>query len=251
MILFCNGDSWTQGDSPAQTVNWDASEYLDWYSIPSSFGMYHVATTSQQYKFYDSEVWPKTLGRLLKFNTVNAGRLGDDNQGIVHRSIYLLEKYLSMTTSNELFVVIGWSSCLREPIFEFDSKNKIKLSQVRPSNYKKDTLPTPTMYDDKFALSVYTLQSYLENKKIKFLFFNAFDTFDYENSRFKTLIKPEYWLNKDPKENHFFNYLKNKYNISHIGEQSENMIQGHPTDKAHIEWGQYLEKYIRKNYEFN
>ena len=109
MILFCNGDSWTQGDSPAQTLNWDSSEYLDWYTIPHDFGNYHIPTKSQVFKFYDSEVWPKALGRLLKFNTVNAGRLGDDNHGIVHRSIYLLEKYLAMTTPDKLFVVIGWS----------------------------------------------------------------------------------------------------------------------------------------------
>ena len=29
MILLTNGDSWTQGDSPAQTINWEATKTLD------------------------------------------------------------------------------------------------------------------------------------------------------------------------------------------------------------------------------
>ena len=66
MILLCNGDSWTQGDNPAQTVNWDSNESLDWYNIPNNFGSYHLPTKSVQLKFYDSEVWPKVLGRNLK-----------------------------------------------------------------------------------------------------------------------------------------------------------------------------------------
>ena len=38
MILLCNGDSWTQGDSPAQQINWKAKPNLDWYNIIPDFG---------------------------------------------------------------------------------------------------------------------------------------------------------------------------------------------------------------------
>ena len=38
MILLTNGDSWTQGDSPAQTLNWEAKKTLDWYDIVPFFG---------------------------------------------------------------------------------------------------------------------------------------------------------------------------------------------------------------------
>ena len=38
MILLTNGDSWTQGDSPAQDVNWEAKKSLDWYDIIPHFG---------------------------------------------------------------------------------------------------------------------------------------------------------------------------------------------------------------------
>ena len=38
MILLTNGDSWTQGDSPSQTINWNATKSLDWYDIIPHFG---------------------------------------------------------------------------------------------------------------------------------------------------------------------------------------------------------------------
>ena len=38
MILLTNGDSWTQGDSPAQTPNWESKKSLDWYDIIPNFG---------------------------------------------------------------------------------------------------------------------------------------------------------------------------------------------------------------------
>ena len=38
MILLTNGDSWTQGDSPAQDLNWEAKPNLDWYNIMPNFG---------------------------------------------------------------------------------------------------------------------------------------------------------------------------------------------------------------------
>ena len=63
MILLTNGDSWTQGDSPAQDVNWKAKKSLDWYDIIPHFGSSANPTDSKiQYKFYDSDVWPKGIG---------------------------------------------------------------------------------------------------------------------------------------------------------------------------------------------
>ena len=76
MILLTNGDSWTQGDSPAQTPNWKAKKTLDWYDIVPNFGNLYkyvdqdgtpIVTNNTRilYKFYDSPVWPKKLGELI------------------------------------------------------------------------------------------------------------------------------------------------------------------------------------------
>ena len=82
------------------------------------------------------------------------------------------------------------------------------------------------------------------NKSVEIFFGHSLDIFKY-------LIKTKYWLNNDPEISHFYSYLKEKYNIKHIGEESENMISAHPTDKAHTEWGEYLTKYLKDNYELN
>ena len=58
MILLCNGDSWTQGDSPAQDLNWEAKPNLDWYNIMPNFGEPTIPCDDRiTYKFYDSDVW--------------------------------------------------------------------------------------------------------------------------------------------------------------------------------------------------
>ena len=253
MILLTNGDSWTQGDSPAQKLNWEATKSLDWYDIPKDFGNYQRTDNRTLYKFYDSEVWPKVLGRNLNLKTYNAGRLGDDNSGIARRTINILEKFKSNLPSNDIsnfFVVIGWTSCLREDIFEKDENGKVFLSQARPANYYEETLPTPVMYEDKLALNIYLLQSYLENNNIKFLFFNAFDKFNLDISNFKSLVKKEYWINNDPTSAHFNDFIFKKFNID-SWKESKYIVTGHPTDISHIEWGKFLTGYIKENYEFN
>ena len=87
-VLLTNGDSWTQGDSPAQIKYSETTKSLDWYDIIPNFG-YPAGRHSKKvvYKFYGSEVWPKVLGRKLGIETWNAGRLGDDNKGIACRTI--------------------------------------------------------------------------------------------------------------------------------------------------------------------
>ena len=44
MILLCNGDSWTQGDNPAQTPDWKAEKTLPWYDIPRNFGSHNLSS---------------------------------------------------------------------------------------------------------------------------------------------------------------------------------------------------------------
>ena len=57
MILLTNGDSWTQGDSPAQDLNWKATKSLDWYDIV------HVLEKDDRFREIESEVLRKDLFR--------------------------------------------------------------------------------------------------------------------------------------------------------------------------------------------
>ena len=116
MILFTNGDSWTQGDSPAQDINWNATKTEDWYDIVPYFGQIYKYYTNNKlknetdtrilYKFYDSDVWPKVLGKKLGVETWNAGRLGDSNSDIYSSTIQSIE-YLKKQGKKDIFAIIG------------------------------------------------------------------------------------------------------------------------------------------------
>ena len=112
-ILLCNGDSWTQGDSPAQEINWEAEKSLDWYDIIPNFGEQNIHTRQTiLYKFYDSQVWPKVLGEKLGVETWNCGRLGASNDKIIRTTINSIE-YLESLGKTDIFVVIGLTSINR------------------------------------------------------------------------------------------------------------------------------------------
>ena len=251
MILVCNGDSWTQGDNPAQTPDWEAEKTLPWYDIPRNFGSHGLTSKRILYKFYNSPVWPKVVGENLKLKTFNAGRLGDDNRGITLRTIAVLEDLknpIYNLGTDKFLVVVGWSSMLRQSIFEFqEEKNKFLKSQRRPHQFFREELPESSMWIDDFILNVYTLQSYLESINANILFFNAFDTFDYKNSRYKDLIKKEYWFNNDPESAHFLDLLQKLFGVKELYQESKYMTTGHPTDISHITWAHYLTDYIKEN----
>jgi len=119
MILLCNGDSWTQGDSPAQDINWKAKPNLDWYNIIPDFGEHcNFHPDRVLYKFYDSDIWPKVLGKKLGVETWNSGRLGASNDKIIRTTINSIE-YLESLGKTDIFVVIGLTSINRYSNLEF------------------------------------------------------------------------------------------------------------------------------------
>lgn len=247
MVLLTNGDSWTQGDSPAQQLNWHAEKTLDWYDIIPDFGNPYVpCSKSILYKFYDSEIWPKVLGRNLGATTFNAGRLGDDNYTIARTTInsveYLLEKGYS-----DIFVVVGWTSMTREPVFIFkEDKKTFHLTQARPEYQGVEFLYyQSSIYEDKFILLIFMLQEYLIKKELNFLFFNAFDRFDnFEKNTYRHLIDTSKWVHNDVKPGHFKEYILKQNNLKDWYE-SEYFITSHPRDNAHTQWGNYLTTYIK------
>jgi len=224
MILLCNGDSWTQGDSPSQTINWDSNESLDWYTIPHNFGNYHIASKAQQLKFYDSEVWPKVLGRNLKIDTIKAGRLGDDNQGITRRTIYLAEKYTALYDPSKILVVIGWSSPERKDFFyKWHENDAGEWECLYPGELdhwtsEREELLTfyklyvknhwyPEEFITRHCLNNISLHYFLKSLNIKHIFFNSF----YENKE-QVLDKNKHQLLESPKFSTFIEDFRNNSN---------------------------------------
>lgn len=247
MILFTNGDSWTQGDSPAQTINWEATKSIDWYNIPENFGdPYNHAPRKIRYKFYDSPVWPKVLGELMGAQTYNAGRLGSDNYSILRRSIYSIEKLIEAGKKPDL-AIIGWSAPSRVPFFKEDYERKlITLSQARPTmGGTKFLYEGTTTYGDMSIFCYYTLHKYLEQNGINVIYFNAFENLRDEYSPpYSSLLDPDIWMNRSYTENHFIDYILEKHNLRDW-RQSEYFVTCHPTDISHIDWGKHMYQYIK------
>ncbi len=257
MVLLTNGDSWTQGDSPAQTLNWNATKSLDWYDIIPNFGNKfepHSIPVKESdknilYKFYESEVWPKILGKKLGIETWNAGRLGTSNDNIVRTTLGSID-YLESIGKTDLFVVIGLTSLMRyETWNQGEGIGKWVDTRIHQDEWKKEYGNLKKSLIHKACLNIINLQSFLKMRNIPYLIFNCFDIFFDEDIRLDSLFKYidlDYIYNNDFKP-HFKNHIEKKFNTN--WENSDKYFQtNHPTDISHIEWGNHLNEYIQSNY---
>ena len=251
MVLLTNGDSWTQGDSPAQEINWNATQNLDWYHIPPAFGLSYQDNKNFDSKilnkFYDSNVWPKVLGKKLGLNTYNSGRLGVGNRSIVKSTITTINYLKKEKNIHDIFVILGFSSKYREQMIQLGKKNKyhvspIHIHQLSEESFKKFHFD---FFMDEFCLQVYTIEKWLQELKIPYLFFNAFeDQNDIKESKFYNLDLTK-WVDNSL-DSHFKNHVEKKFNTN-MGNNDEYFKASHPTDISHISWAEYLYEYIVKN----
>jgi len=242
MILLCNGDSWTQGDSPAQKYDWESRPNLDWYNIIPDFGEPTCPTDDKlTYKFYDSEVWPKVLGKKLGLETWNCGRNGASNDRIFRSTINSVE-YL------ESLVVIGLTSLTRFSNLEKQNDRLVYNDVHLWHDLMKNITNLDVVYH-KHLVNIINLQNYLKMKNIPYLIFNAFDKemeSDLTKHKLYDNIDLNNIYNKDFKP-HFLDYIEKKFNTN-WGNDDDYFIKSHPTDKSHIEWANNLHKYIKENY---
>jgi len=240
MILLCNGDSWTQGDSPAQDINWKAKPNLDWYNIIPDFGEHcNFHPDRVLYKFYDSDIWPKVLGKKLGVETWNCGRLGASNDKIIRTTINSIE-YLESLGKTDIFVVIGLTSINRYSNLELNysyEELRIESDNINPVLVQKN------------LVNLINIQNYLSMKGYDYLIFNAFDILmedDFKSLPLYQYIDFDKIYNNDLTA-HFRNYIDNKFNTMwHVN--GKHYQAAHPTDFSHIEWGNELHKYIKENY---
>jgi len=252
MILLTNGDSWTQGDSPAQDLNWEATKTLDWYDIISHFGEPADQCDNRiRYKFYDSQVWPKVLGEKLGVETWNCGRLGASNDRIIRTTINSIE-YLESLGKTDIFVVIGLTSINRYSNIlcrtgEF--KNKSYTYEDYGQQGGNSNLIDPLLVK-KDLVNLINIQNFLYMKGYDYLIFSAFDSLmedDFKKLPLYKYINFDNIYNRDLKP-HFKNYIEKNFNTD-WGNDDEYFTTSHPKDKSHIEWAKQLYKYIKDNYD--
>jgi len=249
MILLTNGDSWTQGDSPAQDINWEAKQNLDWYNIIPNFGEPTCPTDDRlTYKFYDSDVWPKVLGKKLGIETWNCGRNGASNDRIIRSTIHSVE-YLESLGKKDLFVVIGLTALTRFSNLE-KQNDRLVYNDVHLFHDLMKNITNLDVVYHKHLVNIINLQNYFKMKNIPYLIFNAFDKgMEKDLTKYKLYdnIDLNNIYNKDFKP-HFLNYMEKNFNTD-WGNDNEYFRTSHPTDKSHIEWAKQLHKYIKENYD--
>ena len=248
MILLCNGDSWTGGDNPSQEYSWKSTKNLDWYDVVPNFGDdTNPCNDKIRYKFYDSNVWPKALGKKLGWETWNCGRLGASNDRIIRTTINSVE-YLESLGKKDLFVVLGLTSLTRFSRV-IDKHNNLVFDDIHMYvDFMKNINNLDVIYYHHLV-NIINIQNYLKMKNIPYLIFNAFDKemeSDFTKHKLYDNIDLNNIYNKDFKP-HFLDYIEKKFNTN-WGNDDDYFKKSHPTDKSHIEWANNLHKYIKENY---
>ena len=251
MILLCNGDSWTQGDAPSQTINWKATKTLDWYDIIPHFGdESNKCDRRITYKFYDSPVWPKILGEKLGVETWNSAHGGASNQRIFN-STYESIMYLRELGKKDIFVVLQLTSVFRYTTIKFNKD----ANHVSTDEARFDGTNCPYNIEWLYRLQLrelIILQNFLKSNNIAHIIYNDFDKGledDFEKFKEYEYLDMDYIYNRTLRPV-FKEYIENKNDIVWTWNAAEFFIGKHPTDISHIQWGEHLHKYIKENYEF-
>ena len=180
LTLITNGDSWTFGseivapeiiaENPEakHVCEIDFYENNDYYRVPKTY--------------------PSYLAELLKADVVNLAWPADDNGSILRRTIsYISNNYIRQGRSTDnLFVIIGWSSPERNSFWYKDNEQSMpfRVWPNVPSFHTKAQekfwelyvayLWNAEEYIPRYVLHVLQLQNFCDANNIKWMCFNSF-----------------------------------------------------------------------------
>ena len=175
-LIYTNGDSWTAGD------------IVD----PELFGTDNAHVNHPKNKQYRlPRVWPGKLGKLLKTEVINNSVAGASNDRIVRGTINDILELKQKYNTEDIFVIIGWSSPERKDFFyKWDEKDTGEWECLYPAELdhwesKSDSLNAfyklytlNHWHEEEFitrhCLNNITLHNFLKALNIRHLFFNAF-----------------------------------------------------------------------------
>ena len=255
-IILCDGDSWTAGDIVDPEIFGDKLEHVN-------------HPDNKQYRL--PRVWPGKLGKLLNVDVENTSVAASSNDAIVRRVVENVLDILKRYKSEEIFVIIGWSSPERKDFFykgEWDGDYLESWETLYPAQLEQN-LPNKDVekfydtylkyfwhseeYINRYVSQNLYLHYFLTSHNIEHLFYSSF----YENpdvgiddmgkemydlippntlENFHVLCKTSY------KDLTFRNYVQEV----HIDENSNNKHQNkffadhHPTELGHRLWSEEL-----------
>jgi hypothetical protein len=180
--IICDGDSWVFGCeivSPEIVANYPNGTYLGEYDYYENNDSYRVP-----------RIFPTFLSKKLNATVTNLAWPADDNGTILNRTmVYISNEYLAKGKSTEnLFVIIGWSSPERNVFYYKDVENKFTQRfrlwpQVKHFDSKAqeefwkiyvEYLWNPEEYMPRYVMNVLQFQNFCKVHNIKWMCFNSF-----------------------------------------------------------------------------
>ncbi len=110
-ILLCEGCSWTAGSlgDDNNVINPELAVVLENNLMDSRNDDYRLP-----------RLWPHKLGKLLNINVKNTAVPGSSNDTIVRRTVENVLSLLDQYNSDDIFVIIGWTSPERKDFYYKD-----------------------------------------------------------------------------------------------------------------------------------
>lgn len=180
--VLCDGDSWVFGSeivSPEIVANYPPGTYLGSYDYYENNDSHRVP-----------RIFPAYLAKLLDADVTNLAYPADDNGTILNRTmVYIANEYLAKGRStDDLFVIIGWSSPERNVFFYKDMEKDFSMRfrlwpQVKHFDSKAqedfwkiyvEYLWNPEEYMPRYVMNVLQLQNFCKAHNIKWMCFNSF-----------------------------------------------------------------------------
>ena len=178
--IICDGDSWVFGCEIVDPVL--AAKYgKDTYA-----GVYDYLPANDEYRL--PRIFPTHLETLMNANVTNLAYPADDNGTILNRTItFITDEYLAKKKSTEnLFVIVGWSSPERNVFWYEDEKIQMRFRlwpQVEHFVRKPQEdiwklyvshLWHANEYMPRYVMNVLQLQNFLNAHNISWMCFNSF-----------------------------------------------------------------------------
>ena len=266
-VLVADGCSWTAGD------------IVDPVLFPDQ--PWHVNhPDNAQYRY--PRVWPHKVGKILNLETINQSIAGSSNDGILRRILSNIPKILSEYKSQEIVVIIGWTSPERKDFFYSDNEKRMWKTFYPSELFNNDESYSfhkeyilnywnEEEYISRYLTTLIAVHSYLRVLNIDHYFFNAF----YEsNETIKSSSKHTIF---DSISLH--NFIKNKsqdleldlngkgiietylkiYETNYIKQSMIEIIKTlnlprelvfdntyHPTEYSHQIWAEYIANILKK-----
>ena len=269
--IYANGCSWTAGDEIEKDPKFIESLLLDGFIYkPNTWA---VLDKDESYicapsDFWSKFNWPSQVGKNLNVSTViNESVGGGSNYRLLRLTCDFILAYPPEKREN-LLVIIGWTSIDRKEIHLRDKNTWERFNYTQPfsktvempdrfdrarlngyDNYQKDYISYIFSEFENAKIyfqQLFLLSNLLENLKIKYLFFNAFQFPDYSHPKLDENFIPDE-LKNDVKWYKTNNSIINDETMQTYVYNKKLPIAEHmhPMIDAHASWAEHLVKIMQ------